>query len=80
MKLKEYLENLNKLATDRPELLDLDVVYAKDDEGNGYERVYYKPAVGHFDSDRDFTSESTQIENISDGYAGDVIINSVCIN
>ena len=45
MKLKEFLENLNKLVKDHPKYLELDVITSKDAEGNGFEEVYYEPCV-----------------------------------
>ena len=66
MKLKEFVNNLNELMLDRPETADLDVVTAKDDEGNGYNLVYYTPQVGHFDEDREFKEEQPT--------------NAVCVN
>jgi hypothetical protein len=54
MKLKEFIKNLNKLTTDNPEALDYDVVTSKDDEGNGFNLVYYAPQIGHLDENRDF--------------------------
>lgn len=39
MKFKEYLEELNKLAEENPESLNMDVIYASDDEGNSYHTV-----------------------------------------
>ena len=55
MKLKEYVENLNKLLEERPDTADMDVVTSRDDEGNGYNLVYFAPTIGHLDEDRDFT-------------------------
>jgi len=54
MKLKEFISNLNNLVKTNPEALDYDVVTSKDDEGNGFNLVYYAPQIGHFDEDRDF--------------------------
>lgn len=45
MKLKQYLEQLNKLAKENPESLEMEVFTSRDDEGNGYNAVYYSPAV-----------------------------------
>lgn len=45
MKLKEYLESLNDLAKENPELLESQVIYSSDDEGNSYEEVYYTASV-----------------------------------
>ena len=66
MKLKKFVENLNKLIAERPDVLELDVVTAKDDEGNGFYFVCHSPSVGHMDEDRDFTEERE--------------VNAICIN
>lgn len=66
MKLKEYLEKLNKMAEETPMLLQLDVITSKDDEGNGYNQVYCDPFVGWFE-DGEFDDE-------------DHGINSICVN
>ena len=41
MKLKEFVDNLNNLMRERPETAEFDVVTSIDDEGNGYNLVYY---------------------------------------
>ena len=51
MKLKDYLEELNKIVKEKPESLEWKVVYAKDDEGNGYQTVSYLPSYGSFDGE-----------------------------
>lgn len=66
MKLKQYLKQLNDLAKKHPEALEMDVVYSKDDEGNGFQNIHYAPNMGEFDGG-DFDDES---ENK----------NAVCIN
>ncbi len=66
MNLKEYSENINKLAKEHP---DATVVYAVDDEGNAFGRVYYAPSVGFY-SDDGFEAEPEDNKQI----------NAVCIN
>lgn len=67
MKLKEYAENINKLLAERPETAEFDVVTSRDDEGNGFNLVYYSPSVGNYNSeDRDFKEEQ--------------VPNAVCVN
>ena len=61
MKLREYIENLNKLATEHPEYLDLDVIYASDDEGNYYNEVNYEPAPMFHDKETMFQKSSVII-------------------
>lgn len=54
MKLKEFIKNLNDLAKENPKALDYDVVTSIDDEGNGYNLVYFAPQIGHMDEDKEF--------------------------
>ena len=48
MNLRQYIGFLNELATENPEALDMPVVTSIDDEGNGFNDVNYKPALGEF--------------------------------
>lgn len=70
MKFKEYLSSLNELAEKRPSLLELDVVYSRDDEGNGFQYVAVPPVPGYF-YDGCFESEDDSDEPE---------MNCVCIN
>ena len=74
MKLGEYLENLAELLQEHPELVDADVIFAADDEGNDYGIVNWGPGVGYFDKQhREFVSE----DDIEDE---EFPINAVLIN
>jgi hypothetical protein len=66
MKLKKYIENLNKLVKENPEISDYEVVYSSDDEGNNYHNFFCSPSIGNF----------------SEGYFNqkDIDKNAVCIN
>jgi len=68
MKLKQFLDNLNDLIKRNPEALEFEVISAIDEEGNGYNKIYYAPSMGHFDN-----GEFTNSDNPT--YA-----NSICIN
>jgi hypothetical protein len=68
MKLKEYVDHLNKLVKDNPKALDFEVIAAIDDEGNGYNRVVFHPTLGSWDGD-DFETDIQPEE-----------FNSICIN
>lgn len=48
MKLRVWLERLNKEIIENPEILDYAVVYSSDDEGNNFDFVQYYPTVGEF--------------------------------
>lgn len=67
MKLKEFVDNLTTLMSERPETAEFEVVTSRDDEGNGYDLVYYTPTVGNYCSDdKEFTPEPE--------------LNAVCVN
>lgn len=61
MLLKEYLESLNKLVVKDKTLLDCRVIYAKDDEGNGYQVVSTTAEVFFVDKDEDVSYTIDQI-------------------
>lgn len=68
MTLNEYLTNLNKLVTENPKALNFIVISANDDEGNGYNPVYFTPTLGSYDGEEFETDvDPTQF-------------NSICIN
>ena len=75
MKFKEFLDNLNKYAKENPDSLELDVVTSKDDEGNGYNMVYYTPSKGIFE-DREFISK----DQLEDYERDEADINALCVN
>ena len=49
MKLKEYLEHLNKIVKENPKLLDCDVV---EEQENKFYSVSRKPEIGKIDYER----------------------------
>lgn len=63
MKLKQYANYINELAKKYP---DVKVVYAADNEGNNFSKVYWEPTYGHFDGN--------MFENNT------CPINAVCVN
>ncbi len=73
MKLKEYVENLNTILTKHPEYAHLDVVYAEDDEGNGFSTVHHTPVVGRFDYG-DFSPNDEEDPRPPES------LNAICIN
>ena len=66
MTLKDYIEQLQKFAETNPETLDMDVIYSRDDEGNGFQHLHYAPSKGYY--------EDMEFEE------GDEDVNAVCIN
>ena len=75
MTLREYLEKLKEFGEAFPECLDKDVIYSRDDEGNGYQKVYFGPNKGIFE-DGDFIPA----DQLEDYEREENEINSVCIN
>jgi hypothetical protein len=45
MKFKEYLDHLNKMAEENPEILEYETIYSHDDEGNEYQKVNHLPCL-----------------------------------
>lgn len=68
MKFKEYMDHLSEIVLANPEVLAMDVIYCKDDEGNGYQLVAYNPSLG---KDEDMEFEITE---------GRKDYNAICIN
>ena len=83
MKFKEFVENCNKLLEEKPEIGEFDAVYAKDDEGNGYQTIYFTPTIGIKESD-DYNFDFISLENIREepeeyDYT-EKDVNAICIN
>lgn len=68
MKLKDYLKHLQELVEEHPEMLEYDVVYSSDDEGNDFKEVIYLPSTGTF-KDGEWRHKEA-----------DVKPNAICIN
>lgn len=81
MTLKEFLEGIDNFVKENPEVLDLQVVTSKDDEGNGYNPVYYTPTMGLYE-DRDFTpyKKEDKDDYPTTAYIEKDEINAICIN
>ena len=74
MKLKEYVENINKFLKDNPELSELDVWTLDDDEGNSaspanfYGAIYYIPKDSSWYTDEMIHEEDSE-EFFNDDYS-----------
>jgi len=75
MKLKKFIKNLEAFAKKHPEALEMTVVTAIDDEGNGFNEVYFTPILGFYE-DREFMS----VENMEEYERPPSDINAVCVN
>tara|TARA_B100000959_G_scaffold276043_1_gene330219 strand:+ start:382 stop:606 length:225 start_codon:yes stop_codon:yes gene_type:complete len=74
MKLKEYIYFLAKALKRYP---DAEVVYASDDEGNGYSKAHFHATLGHYDGEG-FESENDAgaDEKREKGFT----VNAICLN
>ena len=68
---KTYIEWVNKLYKDNPNLKEVQVITAGDDEGNSFHPVVYSPVPGHFEDGSFYTVEKDEDGNY---------INAVCLN
>jgi uncharacterized protein YkuJ len=68
MRIRAFITHLEAIAKEYGE--NLDCVYSTDDEGNGFNLVYYSPTIGYFDGEDFDTKETREIDSI----------NAVCIN
>lgn len=84
MKFQEYIDNLQKLIMENPELKDVEVAYARDDEGNGYSTSVFAPSIRykminedgwHFDTAIDKESDPEEYEEYKDELEPIVLIN-----
>jgi len=67
MNFKEYIDTLIEFSEEHPESLELEVIYSKDDEGNGHDTVKYTPTIGCY-SDNEFDDTEK------------VLVNAICVN
>jgi len=44
--LKQFADDINAYLKQHPDHADMPVLTARDDEGNGYNLVYYSPSYG----------------------------------
>lgn len=59
MTFGDYVKICQQFLKENPQSADAIAVYAKDDEGNGYDPVYYTPSLGFMDENRDFYGINT---------------------
>ena len=63
MKISEMIKNLEEFKAEHG---DLDCWYAVDDEGNGYQRVYYDPSLYYVNEDGEMYREEDLEEYLED--------------
>lgn len=76
MKISEMIKNLEEFKAEHG---DLDCWYAKDDEGNGYQRVYYDPTLYYVDEDNEMHSEEDLEEYLEEYELTKEDVTPVCI-
>lgn len=75
MKLKQYLDHITKLINEHPEALECEMIYAQDDEGNGYQKVDHIPSICYTPEIKKYYIEEVYFEK--EDYKKP---NAVCIN
>ena len=81
MKLSKYISDLQSFLEKNG---DMECIYAKDDEGNGYQKVgwsgslYYTNELDQYHIDTVYGPEDLQSEVIDEGYDADEFV-QVCI-
>lgn len=82
MKLKEYVQNLIDLMEDHPEYGEYTAVYAKDDEGNGFQEIWAtadEDSIGYFDGEyHGDMSYKSQYDDEPDEW--DLELNAIVVN
>lgn len=80
MKLSEYIKNLEKALK---EFGDREVIYAIDDEGNGYQKVYFSPSFGFvegIEENNRFDDFINSDEDLEEYGIKKEDFNAICIN
>lgn len=72
MKLKRYLDSINKLVAAHPEVADYEVIYSHDDEGNEFQKVNSLPCLMLIDNIEN--NRYLEIIEVGEGF------NAICIN
>jgi hypothetical protein len=75
MKLKHYMQKLQKLIIDNPQCEDMDIVFSVDHEGSEYDVVLTEPVMGVYTHSK---FKSISLMSSTDRLESD--INAVCIN
>lgn len=60
MTLNQYIKLLQKLVKLNPETAQMPVVYAKDEEGNGFHALHNGPSVMTFENEDSYYLEQTE--------------------
>jgi len=75
MKLRDYVEHLRKLVRKHG---DDEVVYASDEEGNAFHKVFYTPSIGFYKDGEYYPADGQTKESIEEKFGKEHSV--VCIN
>lgn len=79
--LKKHIEDLQKFAEKHPELLNKQVGYFTDDEGNSFSTNVYKPTVIYYNAEYDETLSQEDVDVYkSEGESIDGFVQHIVIN
>jgi len=77
MILKVYLERLEHLIKQNPKILNHQVIYSHDDEGNEYQKVYFEPSLCTI---KDLSQQYLELEEPIYDVTDETETNAVIIN
>ena len=80
--LQEHIKQCLVILRENPEAKDFLMVSASDEEGNGFEPVYFSPTLGIFTEDGEFYAGDEDIEIFKE-FHPEVVHpkpNAICIN
>lgn len=75
MNLRQYLESLKKLVREHG---DSEVVYASDEEGNSFHKVFYAPSTGFYKNGEYYPATQETKESIEKKFGKEC--SAVCVN
>lgn len=78
MKLKEYLKKIQEAVKENPSILEMEVIYSADDEGNAYQKVHNEPTPCQIEDINEYFLEMVGFEDDEEIATEDC--NAICIN
>ena len=81
MTFNEFVKNCSDMIAEDPSIGEFDVVYSCDDEGNRFDKVFFKPSLGTMDEYNEFISKENLYEHDDRDFESMPIESKVvCIN
>lgn len=72
--LKEYIKHLQEVLDQHPEYSEFPVIYATDEEGNSYHKVYNTPTLVELDDPNDYYLDVNFSEEGTDSLTPNAIL------